>query len=140
MTDSNQTGSATAPPIDVLLVDDSATMRALIKRAIGLSGVPIGRIYEAGDGRQALALLEAEHVDVLFTDINMPVMTGIELLQRIAGSDRWRELVRVVISTDGSDARRAEVERLHVRHYVNKPFRPELLRDVLSDCHVSHAH
>lgn len=125
-------------PLTLLVVDDSATMRALIKRALTLSGLPIARILEAGDGRQALALLETEHVDALFTDINMPTMTGIELLQTIAAGDRWRDLIRVVISTDGSDARRAEAEALKVQCYVNKPFRPEVMRDVFS-AYVSHA-
>jgi two-component system chemotaxis response regulator CheY len=128
-----------ARPIDVLVVDDSATMRALVKRALAASGVPIGRIHEAADGQQALAVLERERVDALFTDLNMPVMGGVELLRRLAGDTRWRDLIRVVISTDGSIGRRAEVEQLDVRCYVNKPFRPEVLRDVLVECHVSHA-
>lgn len=118
---------------NILVVDDSAMMRTMIKRAVGLAGLPIGQVFEAGNGQQALELLEREHIDVLLTDINMPVMTGIELLQRIATGERWRSLVRVIISTDGSQARHAEADALGVRRYVEKPFRPEVLRDVLSD-------
>ncbi len=72
-------------------------------------------------------------MDALFTDINMPVMTGIELLRQIAGRERWEHMVRVIISTDGSEARRDEADALNVRFYVEKPFRPEVMRDVLSD-------
>jgi two-component system chemotaxis response regulator CheY len=119
--------------MNILVVDDSAMMRTMIKRAAAATGLPIGQIFEAADGRQALAVLEQQHVDALFTDINMPVMTGMELLQRIAGHERWRHMVRVIISTDGSEARRNEAGVLNVRLYVEKPFRPEVMRDVLSD-------
>lgn len=125
--------AGTPPAMNILVVDDSAMMRTMIKRAAAATGLPIGQIYEAADGRQALAILEQQHVDALFTDINMPVMTGIELLQQIAGHERWRHMVRVIISTDGSEARRNEAGALDVRLYVEKPFRPEVMRDVLSD-------
>jgi two-component system chemotaxis response regulator CheY len=118
--------------LSILIVDDSAMMRAMIKRVAGLCQVPIANIYEAGNGAEALAVLEAHHVDALFTDINMPVMNGTELLRRIDQDDRWKNLLRVIISTDGSTARREEVSHLHVQHYVEKPFRPEVMRDVLS--------
>ena len=125
--------AGTPPPINILVVDDSAMMRTMIKRAAAATGLPIGQLYEAADGQQALAVLEQHHVDALFTDINMPVMTGIELLRQIAGHERWRHMVRVIISTDGSEARRNEAGALDVRLYVEKPFRPEVMRDVLSE-------
>lgn|SRR5262245_43484347 len=121
-------------PLNILIVDDSAMMRAMIKRVTGMCGVPIGEIYEAADGRAAIAVLEKqERVDALFTDINMPVMTGTELLRAIEQDGRWPHLLRVIISTDGSAARRAEADDLHVSLYVEKPFRPEVMRDVLNE-------
>jgi two-component system, chemotaxis family, chemotaxis protein CheY len=116
----------------LLVVDDSSMMRTLIKRAAAATGVPIAQIHEAGNGQEALDVLETQHVDAVFTDINMPVMTGIELLRRMAGREQWRDIVRVVISTDGSAARHAEADALGVRLYVQKPFRPEVMRDVLT--------
>lgn len=123
----------TPSALNILVVDDSAMMRTMIKRAAALTGIPIGQIFEAADGQQALEVLRQQHVDALFTDINMPVMTGIELLRQIAGDQRWQHMVRVIISTDGSDARRDEAGALDVRFYVEKPFRPEVMRDVLSN-------
>jgi two-component system chemotaxis response regulator CheY len=120
-------------PLNILIVDDSAMMRAMIKRVTGLCGVAIGNVFEAGNGREAIAVLEREKVDALFTDINMPVMTGTELLRAIEEDGRWPNLLRVIISTDGSAARRAEADELHVSPYVEKPFRPEVMRDVLSE-------
>lgn len=125
--------SAGGRPLNILIVDDSAMMRAMIKRVTGLCGVPIGNIFEAGNGREAIAVLERESVDALFTDINMPVMTGTELLREVEQDGRWPHLLRVIISTDGSAARRAEADELHVSLYVEKPFRPEVMRDVLSE-------
>jgi two-component system chemotaxis response regulator CheY len=125
------TASAPLRPLTVLIVDDSAMMRAMIKRVTALCDVPIGRVLEASNGAEAITILEAQDVDALFTDINMPVMTGTELIRAISGHQRWHNLLRVIISTDGSEARRMEVKDLDVRLYVEKPFRPEVMRDVL---------
>jgi two-component system chemotaxis response regulator CheY len=125
-------GAGSGRPLNLLIVDDSAMMRAMIKRVTRLCGVPIGEVFEAGNGREAIAVLESQTVDALFTDINMPVMTGTELLRAIEQDGRWPTLLRVIISTDGSSARRAEADTLHVRLYIEKPFRPEVMRDVLS--------
>ncbi len=119
-------------PLNLLVVDDSLMMRTLIKRAVVLSNVPLGAVYEAANGREALRLLQDTPIDALFTDINMPVMNGLELLEAIDREDRWREMVRVVVSTDGSSSRREHVSRTHACQYVEKPFKPEAIRDVLA--------
>ena len=117
---------------NILIVDDSAMMRTMIKRVASLAGTPIGTIFEAANGREALAILEQHSVQFVFTDLNMPVMTGTELLREMQARDDWRGIVRIVISTDGSDSRRHEVKGLSVAVYVEKPFRPEEMRDVLT--------
>ena len=119
-------------PVNILIVDDSAMMRAMIKRVLGMTNVPIGAIYEAGDGAEALEVLERHDVDVLFTDINMPVMNGTELLRTVAADPRWRSISRVIISTDGSASRRGEAAHLDVRCDLEKPLSPEVIRDVLT--------
>ncbi|MGC4081248.1 MAG: response regulator [Vicinamibacterales bacterium] len=125
--------TATGEPLTILIVDDSQMMRAMLKRVTSLSGVPIGRTLEAGNGREALAVLEAEKIDVLFTDINMPEMNGAELLQAVNGRPEWDRIMRIVVSTDGSTARRVELSALKVRTCIEKPFRPEVVRDVLCE-------
>jgi two-component system chemotaxis response regulator CheY len=117
----------------ILIVDDSSMMRTLIKRVIVLADVPVDDILEAGNGAEALAILESRDVQLLLTDINMPVMTGIELLRQLSGDPRWDHLTRVVVSTDGSASRREEVAGLDVRCYLEKPFSPEVMRDVLRE-------
>ncbi|HEV8395095.1 MAG TPA: response regulator [Vicinamibacterales bacterium] len=118
-------------PLNCLIVDDSSVMRRMVRRTMELSEVPLGQVHEANNGREALDLLATTSVDVLFTDINMPVMNGPDLLRALAKQpDAVR--ARVVISTDGSEARRAEVVGLNVDWYLEKPLRPEVMRDVLS--------
>ena len=97
-----------------------------------MAGPPIGTVFEAANGREALAILEQHSIQFVFTDLNMPVMTGTELLRTMKDREDWRDIVRVIISTDGSDSRRLEAEDLAVAVYVEKPFRPEVMRDVLA--------
>src|SRR5262245_14994983 len=120
-------------PLKILIVDDSAMMRAVIKRAVRLTDLEIGGVLEAENGRAALEVLDREPVDAVLTDINMPEMNGVELLREISRRGP-AELVRVVVSTDGSSARRDEVRDLGVTAYVDKPFAPEVIRDVLAEC------
>jgi two-component system chemotaxis response regulator CheY len=122
----------------ILIVDDSSMMRALIKRVISCTNVPVEAIFEAGNGAEGLALLETHDVQLLLTDLNMPVMSGTEMLREIALHERWRGLSRVIISTDGSSARREEAADLDVQCYIEKPFSPEVLRDVLKQVAVAH--
>jgi two-component system chemotaxis response regulator CheY len=134
-TNSSETAGMT--PLNVLIVDDSATMRALLYRVVGLADLPIGAIYQAPNGAEALRLLEKHDIQAVFTDVNMPVMNGMELLREMATRDEWRDILRVIISTDGSRLRREEARELKVSLYVEKPFRPEVVRDVL--CQIASA-
>jgi len=118
-------------PFNILIVDDAATMRALIRRVVSLTEVPIDNVYEAKNGREALKVLETHSIQAVFTDINMPVMGGTELLREINKNASWKDILRIVISTDGSRLRRDEARELNVSLYVEKPFRPEVVRDVL---------
>ena len=127
----NSPETAGMTPLNVLIVDDSATMRALLYRVVGLADLPIGAIYQAPNGAEALKVLETHSIQAVFTDVNMPVMNGMELLREMAGRDEWKDILRVIISTDGSRLRREEARELKVSLYVEKPFRPEVVRDVL---------
>jgi two-component system, chemotaxis family, chemotaxis protein CheY len=117
----------------ILIVDDSSIMRAIIKRVVVLAQVPVDEILEAANGAEALRILESRDVQLLLTDINMPVMSGDQLLRELAGDRRWNNLARVVISTDGSACRQEEAARFAVCRYLEKPFTPEIMRDLLAE-------
>ncbi len=129
--------AAAVKPLNILIVDDSATMRALLHRVVGLADLPIGTIYQAPNGLEALKILETHSVQAVFTDLNMPVMNGMQLLREMAKRESWKDLLRIIISTDGSKLRREEARELNVNLYVEKPFRPEVVRDVL--CQIAGA-
>jgi two-component system chemotaxis response regulator CheY len=118
-------------PLTILIVDDSAMMRALLQRVVSLAELPVGTIHQAANGAEALAVLQTREVDAVFTDINMPVMDGMELLRAMAERSEWSHILRIIISTDGTKLRREEARELGVQLYVEKPFRPEVVRDVL---------
>ena len=132
------TAVAETRPLNILIVDDSATMRTMIRRVIDLTKLPIGTVYEATNGLEALHILETCSVQAVFTDINMPVMSGYELLTEIARREAWKDILRIVISTDGSRLRQEEVRELNVNLYIRKPFRPEVVRNVLSRIASTH--
>ena len=123
---------------NVLVVDDSAVMRAMIVRTLRVSGLPIGEVHHAADGAEALRRLREAWVDLMLLDINMPVMNGEEVLERLRADPETADLRVIVVSTEGSDAR---IERLAAAGaaFVRKPFAPETLRDtVLRITGISH--
>lgn len=113
----------------VLIVDDSPAMRVFIRRVIKLSGLETTAVLEAGDGEEALALLDGEWVDVILTDINMPRMDGEEFVRRLAASGLTATIPVIVVSTDGTAVRMDHLMALGARGYVVKPFTPEALRE-----------
>lgn len=116
---------------DILVVDDSATIRTMVKRTVRMIGLDVGEIYEASNGIEALAQLADHQVAVLLVDINMPTMNGIQLLTRMKQNDRLKDIPIVIASTEGSQERLRQLNELGVVGYVRKPFQPEQLRDVL---------
>lgn len=118
---------------NILVVDDSETMRAAIRKVVGMSGIPVGEFREAGNGKEALAILEDAWVDVILSDINMPEMNGIEFLKRLKGEEVYRNIPVIVITTEASQARMDEAEDLGASGYVKKPFLPETIKMILTD-------
>ena len=115
----------------LLVVDDSAVTRAMIKRTVAAAGLPVAEVDEASDG-QAVRSLAMRGADVLITDLNMPGMGGVDLVRAVRADPVLAAIAVVVVSTDGSPARRAMLSSLGVAGYLAKPFRPEDLRRVLS--------
>ena len=115
-------------PFRILIVDDSPAMRSVIRRVIQLSGFELETCLEAGDGAEAFDLLRQNWVDVVLTDINMPVMNGEELMSRLREDELLSSIPVVVVSTDASEHRVQRLLGLGARGYLTKPFHPEGLR------------
>ncbi len=117
---------------NVLIVDDSNTMRKVILKALTLSGFELGDCLEAGNGQEALIVLDSHWVDLILTDLNMPVMNGWELVHHLKDNPTYAEIPVVLITTEGSETRLRELFELGIKDYIQKPFHPETLRDVLT--------
>jgi two-component system, chemotaxis family, chemotaxis protein CheY len=117
---------------NVLIVDDSQTMRKVILKALTISGFDLGDYFEAGNGEEALTALNSQWIDLILTDLNMPVMNGLELIQKIKENPAFHGIPVVLITTEGSEKRLQELFDLGVKEYIQKPFHPETLRDVLT--------
>lgn len=116
---------------DILIVDDSATIRSMMKRTVRMIGLDVGEVFEAANGIEALAQLSEHEVAVMLVDINMPTMNGIQLLTRMKQNDKLKHIQIVIASTEGSQKRIDQLHELGVAGYVRKPFQPEQLREVL---------
>lgn len=119
--------------LNILVVDDSATVRAVIKKTLEIAGVPVSKLYQAENGKEALEILSESWIDLVFADINMPVMTGIEMVERMAADGLLKTIPVVVVSTEGSATRIEQLKAKGVSAYIRKPFTPELLRSVVDD-------
>jgi two-component system chemotaxis response regulator CheY len=116
---------------DVLIVDDSALMRSFIQRTLLVSGLEIGHCLEASNGAEALVLLQNRQVDLILTDLNMPVMDGEELLENLHSNSALCALPVIVISTDSTHKRAEQLHLKGVSGYLCKPFTPEQLIGLL---------
>lgn len=116
---------------NVLIVDDSLSMRAVIKKIIKVSGFNVGQYYEAGDGNEALDVLEKEWVDLVLSDINMPNMSGLELISIMNADETLRAIPVVMVTTEGSDEKANKARDLGASGYIKKPFLPEEIKMTL---------
>ena len=118
---------------NILIVDDSRTIRSVIKKTLLIAGVPTGELYEASNGLEGLQIMNNNWVDLCFADINMPVMNGIQMIEKMLEDHMLEKLPVVIVSTEGSKTRIEELFRKGVRAYLRKPITPEIVRNVVKE-------
>lgn len=111
----------------IVIADDSGTARMVIRRCLSIIGLADADVLEACDGAQALDLLKQQDTDLLITDLNMPVMTGEQLLKRVKANPRLTGIPVLVITSAGNQAREVELTALGAYGVLNKPVSPALL-------------
>lgn len=122
-------------PFNYLVVDDSTIVRTVIVKTLKLCNADIGQIFEAADGSQALEILGGNRVDLVFADINMPVMDGVEMIRSMRQNGLLAAIPVVIISTEGSQKRISSLMDAGVKDFLRKPFTPEQIRAVI-DAHL----
>ena len=116
--------------LNILVVDDSSVARAMIIKTLRMAELPLSEVREAADGQEALGAIEEHWIDLVLADINMPVMSGDEMINRIRDNPGWSDLAVIVISTDGNRPRIEKLVHQGIK-FLRKPFTPETLRDVV---------
>lgn len=116
---------------NLLIVDDSNSMRTVVKKIVGLTGLDVNQILEADNGRKALDVLGGSWVDVVILDINMPEMNGLELLQRMNEEPLMKSIPVLMMTTEASEAHMKTAFDLGAKGFIRKPFVPEELRKTL---------
>ncbi|QSV45532.1 response regulator [Geobacter benzoatilyticus] len=103
----------------ILIVEDSPTMRQLI--AYTLRRLPDVALVEATDGVDALKKLGCDKFDLIFTDINMPIMDGLKLVSHVRNDPELKHIPIVIITTEGADEDRKRGVALGANNYLTKP-------------------
>ncbi len=117
----------------VMIVDDSDTIRTMLVRTLGMTKLPFDDILTACNGVEALEQLREHWIDLVFTDLHMPMMGGIELLEKMQAEPSLSEIPVVIVSTEGSSTRIDQLKVKGIKGYIRKPFTPEGIRDVILD-------
>lgn len=111
----------------VLIVDDSYTMRRIIKNI--LEKIGMGSIHEAGDGKEAMEILQRERVDILVTDWNMPEMDGLALVKAVRADEKLESLPILMVTTENAKDDILNALRSGVDNYAVKPFTQEVIEE-----------
>ena len=119
--------------LQVLIVDDSATTRSIMTKTLNLCGLPIGEIHHAQNGKEALEMVGAKWIDLIFADINMPVMNGVEMVERLSETGVLKTVPVIIVSTDSSTTRMEQLKAKGVRAFIRKPFAPENVKSIVQD-------
>jgi two-component system chemotaxis response regulator CheY len=112
-----------------LVVEDSPTMRQLIVFALNrIRGLTV---VEADDGVDALRKLAAGKLDIILTDINMPIMDGLKLVRRVRSDEAMKDIPIIIITTEGADEDRQRALALGANAYITKPIQaPQVIAKV----------
>lgn len=117
----------------VLVVDDSATSRMIIKRCFEMAGYNNCEFFEAEDGLKAMSLLNKKDVDLVVTDLNMPKMDGSTFIKKLRMMDRTMRLPVLVISSMGSDLIEEQLIQQGVLGIIRKPMTPEKVIEAVGE-------
>ena len=123
-------------PTTFLVVEDSPTMRQLI--SFSLKRFEGCKIVEAVDGVDALKKLSTETIDIILTDINMPVMDGLKLVKLVRENEKLKHLPIVIITTEGAEEDRERGLKLGANAYIAKPIQSSHLIKTITELMTNH--
>jgi len=113
----------------ILIVDDSLTMRQLVKMTLTRSGYDV---VEAEDGQKGLQKASHEAFDLVLSDINMPIMTGLDMLRGLRKLAAYKFTPVVLITTESGLEKKQEGKAAGATGWIVKPFEQEQLLAVVT--------
>lgn len=119
----------------ILIVDDFATMRKILKNILKELGYT--DLLEAEDGQAALEILRKEKVDLVISDWNMPNMDGLSLLKAIRSDEALKDTPVLMVTAEAQKQNVLEAVKAGVNNYVVKPFTPEVIQEKISKIFAS---
>lgn len=115
----------------ILIVDDSATQRLMLKKILKMIGLTDIIIQEASNGKEALEIIQNQPVSLILTDLNMPTMSGEELIATLKSQASTCRLPIIVITSKGAENMQVEMTEVGIDGILMKPFEPEQLATML---------
>jgi len=116
-------------PARVLIVDDSSVMRKIVGRSLRQAGLEILEVLEASNGSEALSLIKENSLDLILSDINMPLMDGLEFVRQLRRIESAKNIPVIMITTEAGEAHVVEAVSLGASGYIRKPFTPEQIKE-----------
>lgn len=118
--------------LKVLVVDDSVTLRRVVKNVLSRLVVDEVVFYEAGNGEEALSLINANpDVDLILLDVNMPIMNGDVFLQKMRAQEQFNKVRVVMVTTEAEKKTVMRIMKIGANGYIVKPFTPPVMRKSL---------
>jgi two-component system chemotaxis response regulator CheY len=116
-------------PARVLIVDDSSVMRKIVGRSLRQAGMEIQQVLEASNGSEALTVAREHPLDLILTDINMPMMDGLEFVRHLRGIETAQDVPVVMITTEAGEAHVVQALSSGASGYIRKPFTPDQIKE-----------
>jgi len=121
----------------ILVLDDSAMMRMVLRKSLSMAKVQANEIVEASDGQEALRLLQSGlPFDLMFCDLNMPGMTGDELIAELMKTTGLAIPPIVIVSAEATPERIERLQSDRIVGVLRKPFSPEMIAKLVSESKV----
>ena len=113
----------------VMIVDDSGSFRTVVKLALQKAGYTT---VEAVDGKDAVAKLNGQKLNMIVCDVNMPNMDGLSFLRHLKGTGSYRFTPVIMLTTESQESKKAEGRAAGARAWITKPFQPSTLVDAVN--------
>ncbi len=116
-------------PKTIMIVDDSASLRQVVAIALKGGGYDV---LEACDGRDALAKMTGQKINLIISDVNMPNMDGITFVKQVKQLPNYKFTPIIMLTTESQEGKKQEGQAAGAKAWVVKPFKPEQMLSAVS--------